>query len=75
MKVCICWFGRCMGLAAAATLLLAGSAVISFGGDLNGQGHDELSVSNSSTQVLSQIGGGAPESDQRRRRSKQRKGG
>jgi hypothetical protein len=47
-----------MGLAAAATLLLAGSAVNSFGGDLNGQGHDELSVSNSSTQVLSQIGGG-----------------
>ena len=55
MKVFI-WFGRCIGFAAAATLLLAGRAVNSFGGDLNWQGRDELSVSNSSTQVLSQIG-------------------
>lgn len=46
MKVFI-WFGRCIGFAAAATLLLAGRAVNSFGGDLNWQGHDELSVSNS----------------------------
>ena len=60
MKVCI-WFGRCMGIAAAATRLLA-AEVNAFGGDVSGQGHDELSVSNSnvsnsSAQVLSQIGG------------------
>jgi hypothetical protein len=39
------------------SLLLAGIAVNSFAGDSNGQGQDQLSISNSSTQLLGQIGG------------------
>jgi hypothetical protein len=73
MKVCI-WFGRCMGFAAAATLLLAGSAVNLCGGDLNGHGRDELSVSNSNTQV-NQIGGVGAELGRRSPRSQRRKDG